>query len=243
MAGKRGSKGRSPAASAGKGRGSHGGRSRSGNGHGAPPSNGDDAPDDAADATPRRSHKGLTARTPAPALDFSKIRRYRLATRKSLVAHGALGRPLHASTTFGRFFQGLPDLLAGRELRAAVMAIAEARRARRGVILGMGAHPIKVGLSPLHGPGVTITVHDGRNPNDPTDRSLGWIVHYQDLQDLVNLLWAQGAEAVAVNDQRVVPTTSFFYAGVNILVNTASRLTGPYQVTAIGDPPALEAGP
>ena len=47
---------------------------------------------------------------------------------------------------------------------------------------------------------------------------------------------------VAVNDQRVVPTTSFFYAGVNILVNTASRLTGPYQVTAIGDPPALEAG-
>ena len=76
---------------------------------------------------------------------------------------------------------------------------------------------VAVGLSPLHGPGVTITVHDGRNPNDPTDRSLGWIVHYQDLQDLVNLLWAQGAEAVAVNDQRVVPTTSFFYAGVNIL--------------------------
>ncbi len=104
---------------------------------------------DTADATPRRSHKGLTARTPAPALDFSKIRRYRLATRKSLVAHGALGRPLHAGATFGRFFQGLPDLLAGRELRAAVMAIAEARRARRGVILGMGAHPIKVGLSPL----------------------------------------------------------------------------------------------
>jgi uncharacterized protein YlxW (UPF0749 family) len=59
---------------------------------------------------------------------------------------------------------------------------------------------------------------------------------------VVNLLWARGAEAVAVNDQRVVPTTSFYYAGVNILVNTASRLTGPYQVTAIGDPPALEAG-
>jgi uncharacterized protein YlxW (UPF0749 family) len=101
---------------------------------------------------------------------------------------------------------------------------------------------VAVGLSTLHGPGVTVTVHDGRNPNDPTDRSLGWIVHYQDLQDLVNLLWAEGAEAVAVNDQRVVPTSSFFYAGVNILVNTASRLTGPYQVTAIGDPPGLEAG-
>jgi uncharacterized protein YlxW (UPF0749 family) len=101
---------------------------------------------------------------------------------------------------------------------------------------------VTVGLSALHGPGIAVTVHDGRNPNDPTDRSLGWVVHYQDLQDLVNLLWAQGAEAITVNDQRVVPTTSFFYAGVNILVNTASRLTGPYVVTAIGDPPALVAG-
>src|SRR5438132_1242686 len=33
---------------------------------------------------------------------------------------------------------------------------------------------VAVGLSALHGPGVTITVHDGRNPNDPNDRSLGW---------------------------------------------------------------------
>ena len=101
---------------------------------------------------------------------------------------------------------------------------------------------VAVGLSALHGPGVSVTVHDGRNPGDPTDRSLGWIVHYQDLQDLVNLLWAQGAEAVAVNGQRVVPTTSFFYAGVNVLVNTANSLTGPYVVTAIGDPPSLTAG-
>ena len=104
-----------------------------------------DEPQDA----PRPSRKGLAARIPTPPLDLSKVRRYRLASRKSLVAHGALGRPVRAGNTFGRFFQGLPELLAGRELRAAVMAIAEARRARRGVVLGMGAHPIKVGLSPV----------------------------------------------------------------------------------------------
>jgi uncharacterized protein YlxW (UPF0749 family) len=101
---------------------------------------------------------------------------------------------------------------------------------------------MQVGLVALHGPGIMVSLQDGADPNDPNDRSLGWIVHYQDLQDLVNLLWAQGAEAIAVNGQRVTPTTSFFYAGVNILVNNASRLSGPYQVTALGDPPALEAG-
>lgn len=98
------------------------------------------------------------------------------------------------------------------------------------------------GLTTLHGPGLTVLLHDGADPNDPNDRSLGWTVHYQDLQDIVNLLWASGAEAISVNGQRVVPTTAFHYAGVNILVNNASRLNGPYTVTAIGDPSALANG-
>jgi uncharacterized protein YlxW (UPF0749 family) len=98
------------------------------------------------------------------------------------------------------------------------------------------------GLAPLHGPGLTITMHDGKDPNDPADHSLGWIVHYQDLQDVVNLLWAHGAEAIAVNQQRVVPATSFFYAGINLLINNANRLSSPYVITVLGDPPSLIAG-
>ncbi|HYM51596.1 MAG TPA: DUF881 domain-containing protein [Candidatus Limnocylindrales bacterium] len=133
-----------------------------------------------------------------------------------------------------------------RQLQAQVQRLEDdsARRssAAQAAKIDLDRGRMQVGLSALHGPGITVTIHDGANPNDPNDRSLGWIVHYQDLQDLVNLLWAHGAEAVTVNDQRVTPTTSFFYAGVNILVNTASRLTGPYQVSAIGDPPQLEAG-
>jgi uncharacterized protein YlxW (UPF0749 family) len=99
-----------------------------------------------------------------------------------------------------------------------------------------------VGMVPLHGPGVIVTLHDAPSPNDPNDQSLGWVVHFQDLQDIVNLLWASGAEAITVNQQRVVPDTSFFYAGVNLLVNNASRITSPYVIAAIGDQPALEAG-
>ena len=98
------------------------------------------------------------------------------------------------------------------------------------------------GLTALHGPGLTLLLHDGVDPNDPGDRSLGWLVHYQDLQDIVNLLWANGAEAVAVNGQRIVPSSSFHYAGVNILVNNGSRISGPYTVTALGDPSALAGG-
>jgi uncharacterized protein YlxW (UPF0749 family) len=98
------------------------------------------------------------------------------------------------------------------------------------------------GLTPLHGPGVTVLLHDGSDPNDPNDRSLGWTVHYQDMQDIVNLLWASGAEAIAANGQRIVPTSAFHYAGVNILVNNGSRLSAPYTVTAVGDPSSLANG-
>jgi uncharacterized protein YlxW (UPF0749 family) len=98
------------------------------------------------------------------------------------------------------------------------------------------------GLTALHGPGLTITLHDGANPNDPADQSLGWTIHYQDLQDVVNLLWAGGAEAIAVNGQRVGPNSAFHYAGVNILVNNASRLSGPYTVTVLGNPSNLANG-
>ena len=98
------------------------------------------------------------------------------------------------------------------------------------------------GLTALHGPGITITLHDGADPNDPADKSLGWTIHYQDLQDIVNILWASGAEAIAVNGQRVGPNTAFHYAGVNILVNTASRLVGPYTMSVLGNPSNLANG-
>jgi len=39
-----------------------------------------------------------------------------------------------------------------------------------------------------------------------------------------------------------VPSTAFHYAGVNILINNASRLSAPYTVIALGDPPALANG-
>ena len=150
------------------------------------------------------------------------------ALRKSVVELENQNRQLKARV------QGLRAQVKAREDESA-----QRSSAAQQVNAQLDDQKVVVGLSPLHGPGLTISLHDGTDPNDAADHSLGWVVHYQDLQDLVNLLWASGAEGVAVNGQRVVPTTSFFYAGVNILLNNASRITGPYRVTALGDPSTL----
>jgi deoxyhypusine synthase len=77
------------------------------------------------------------------------VRTVPLGRRPSKVAAAALGRPVRAGLRMRAFLEGLPDILAARDLRAAAEAIAGACRRGRPVVLGMGAHPIKVGLGPL----------------------------------------------------------------------------------------------
>lgn len=94
---------------------------------------------------PRRTPRRLSG---AP-IDVGRVRTYPLATRSSKVAATALGRLPQPGMSLGRFLATLPDILAARDLRAIARAIAERHRAGGAVVLGMGAHPIKVGLSPL----------------------------------------------------------------------------------------------
>lgn len=89
-----------------------------------------------------------TPATPAP-LDLSKVRTYPLRTRRSLVATRLMATPPRAGMRIGDFVRGLPGILAARDFRAAAQAIADRHRAGKRIVLGMGAHPIKVGLSPL----------------------------------------------------------------------------------------------
>jgi hypothetical protein len=72
-----------------------------------------------------------------------------LGGRRSLVVSTALGRPVRPRLTIRSFLDGLPDILAAHDLRTAAARIARAVRRGRPVVLGMGAHPIKVGLGPL----------------------------------------------------------------------------------------------
>jgi uncharacterized protein YlxW (UPF0749 family) len=74
----------------------------------------------------------------------------------------------------------------------------------------------------------------------PSEDPANFIIHDYDLRDVLNALWAAGAEAISLNSERIVTTSSLYCVGTTILCN-ATRLSPPYEVRAIGDPEALEA--
>lgn len=84
-----------------------------------------------------------------PPIDTTKVRTYPLATRPSKVVRDALGTPHTAPGSMRQFLDSLPNILAAHNLRDIARAVATRHRAGKTVALGMGAHPIKVGLSPL----------------------------------------------------------------------------------------------
>jgi hypothetical protein len=90
------------------------------------------------------------SRPPAPPpLDLSKVHTYPLRSRGSKVAAGLLATPPRPGMRVSDFLRGLPPILAARDFRDATEEIAKRVRAGKRVVLGMGASPIKVGLSPL----------------------------------------------------------------------------------------------
>jgi hypothetical protein len=82
-------------------------------------------------------------------LDFSKVKTYPAKKRFSKVQTAALGKVIRRGSRVRSFIDGLPDILAAQNLKAIASKIAQTHTANRTVLLGMGAHPIKVGLSPL----------------------------------------------------------------------------------------------
>jgi hypothetical protein len=77
------------------------------------------------------------------------LRTARLTRRPSKVDRAVLGRTVHAGSSFREWCASLPSILAGEDLRDLTRAVAVSCRRRRQVIIGMGAHVIKCGLSPL----------------------------------------------------------------------------------------------
>jgi hypothetical protein len=82
-------------------------------------------------------------------LDFSKVRTYPVKKRLSKVQSSLLGKKIPKGARVRSLLQSLPDILAAQNLKTIARKIAQAYRTNKTVILGMGAHPIKVGLSPL----------------------------------------------------------------------------------------------
>jgi hypothetical protein len=85
---------------------------------------------------------------PVP-LDFSGLRTYSLHGRHSKVSIDDFAAPVQPGMTVRQLLAALPAQLAGADFPHLVQLIATARRQQRPVILGMGAHVIKVGLNPV----------------------------------------------------------------------------------------------
>lgn len=82
-------------------------------------------------------------------LDFSKIRTYSIKQRKNLSNIKLFAKPVLPSDGIKAFLESLPEILASANLRKVIDAIVHAYKNERPVILAIGAHVIKCGLSPL----------------------------------------------------------------------------------------------
>lgn len=165
------------------------------------------------------------------------------ARRSEPVAAGQRTRlvgEIHARTAETDGLQRRLDRLRAeteRHRAAALARSADGRRARRDLALAGAA----AAATPATGDALVVTLDDAPPAGDGPDgrpARTGGRVYDQDLQVLVNGLWAAGAEAIGVNGLRLTPATAIRAAGEAILVDYRP-LGRPYEVTALGDPGRL----
>ncbi|SDT69104.1 DUF881 domain-containing protein [Jiangella sp. DSM 45060] len=98
------------------------------------------------------------------------------------------------------------------------------------------------GLTAVQGPGLTVTLDDADLPNnlgeDSPFNTEDYLVHQQDLEGVINALWAGGAEALTVMDQRIIWTSTVQCEGPVLLLN-GRTFYPPYTISAIGDADAM----
>jgi uncharacterized protein YlxW (UPF0749 family) len=129
---------------------------------------------------------------------------------------------------------GKLDSMHGRSSNAALAAML-----RRSAELAGEA-----GMDPVHGPGLVVTLQDaqrdanGRFPRDASPDDL--VVHQQDIQAVLNAMWSAGAEAIQMQDQRIIGTSVPRCVGNTLLLN-GRTYSPPYTITAIGNAAAMQA--
>jgi uncharacterized protein YlxW (UPF0749 family) len=139
--------------------------------------------------------------------------------------------------------QQILDLRA--KIAAAEQGSAGSDLAVRDLNANLLAARVAAGLVALEGPGLVLQLQDSQAPVPPGASTADYRVTARDIRTVVEELWLAGAEAVAVNGERIVPTAAFVDIGGSVLINSA-YLAPPYQLTAIGPPDlysALAASP
>lgn len=116
-------------------------------------------------------------------------------------------------------------------LEADAAARSAETQALQGQVADLRAH---AGLVAMQGPGVEVQLRNGvAGPNGSSQT--GYLVNFQDVQDLINFLFANGAEAIAVNQRRITPLSSFSGSAGQVVIDQGPPLASPITVAAIGD--------
>lgn len=102
---------------------------------------------------------------------------------------------------------------------------------------------LAAGVVPVEGEGLRVTLDDSTLKESPTGNLNDLVIHSQDVQAVVNALWRSGAEAIAMNGERVVATSGVLCVGNTLLINGTVH-SPPYVAEAIGASKArFEADP
>jgi uncharacterized protein YlxW (UPF0749 family) len=124
------------------------------------------------------------------------------------------------------------------ELRAAIDALestaaaqSSTTQALRNQVADLRTH---AGLVAMHGPGVEVVLRNGvAGPG--AGGQTAYLVNFEDVQDVVNLLYGKGAEGIAVNGRRLTPLSAFGGSEGQIVIDQGPPLSSPITVVAVGD--------
>lgn len=105
----------------------------------------------------------------------------------------------------------------------------------------LSKNKLLAGTVSVEGPGVVVTMEDGTAIAGAMEDENIYVVHDDDVLRVLNELRAAGAEAISINDQRVVASSEIRCAGNTISINN-TRTAAPFVIKAIGDSEQLKSG-
>lgn len=124
----------------------------------------------------------------------------------------------------------------GNKLSEYEKAAAQGRSSAETLVNEVQFYRTVLGLTGVRGPGVVVRLHEQSVPGGVVTP----VVQAQDLSGLVNELWSAGAEAIAINNIRILATTGLRQDDRGIIAGIF-RLRAPYSIQAIGNPTAMVA--
>ncbi len=139
--------------------------------------------------------------------------------------------------------QNAADRKSIRTLRQEIAEI-EKREAQRSTAAAQQQREVEelrahAGLKPMRGPGVSVQIGNGP-PRPSAQGSTDYLVTFQDVQDVIFLLFAGGAEGVAVNGRRLSPLSFYQGQAGTVVIDQGPPVLAPFKIQAVGDRNQME---